>query len=171
MASAEFSDRIYLQAREGSPYNPGVPERLAVLMVKQAKHETADFSSRVFLEDNNAFGYKYYSGSPYQTDKGRTSTEGDPYAHYATIEDSTREIIDWLYRRKREGKFPDLATITTEEQYAQLLKASGYYGDPVAVYLEGLKRWVYKPVTLAAGGLLLLAVGSYLVYRYYIRKN
>ena len=72
---------------------------LTDLALAQAQVESADFSSSVFRNYNNAIGYKYYPGSIWQLSAGGMSPEGDRYAEYATVEDSARELADWIHRR------------------------------------------------------------------------
>jgi hypothetical protein len=145
----QIANTIFAAVRSGTPTNPaGLPPILSSLVVAQSKHETATdgipYSSAVFLDDNNGFGYKY-TGNAWQSGPGRVSSEGDHYAHYTSVDRSAKEIVDWIYRRRAEGKFPaDLSTITTPEQYAQLLKNAGYFGDALSVYTSGLKRWLQK---------------------------
>lgn len=138
-------DRIYNASIAGTPTNPrGLPPALSNLVVSQARHETNNFTSNSFVKFNNGFGYKY-TGNKWQSGMGVRSPEGDFYAAYANIENSTREIVDWIYRRMREGKFPaNLGDIRTPEQYATLLKNAGYYGDDLENYIAGLKRWLKK---------------------------
>ena len=153
-----YASRIRSAALMGTPTNPkGVPSTLADLMVAQSKHESGDYSSHIFISDNNAFGYSYVAGSPWQIGPGIVADNGQPVGKYATIEDSTSEIVDWIYRRVHEGKFPaNLNDIDTPERYAQLLKAAGYYGDTIENYLEGLKRWYVRNPEV--GGLLLVGL-------------
>jgi len=159
----DFSYRIRSAAIVGTDKNPkGVPPVLADLIVAQAKHETGNFSSRAFLQDNNAFGYSYVAGAYWQIGPGIIADNGQPVARYASIEDSTAEIVDWIYRRIAEGKFPaNLNDITTPDQYARLLKGAGYYGDTVSNYLEGLRRWFVLNTGSDAILILGLALGLY----------
>jgi flagellum-specific peptidoglycan hydrolase FlgJ len=161
-----IEDRIFNQALKGSNFNKGLPPVLSSLLVAQAAHETGNFQSNFFKNYNNAFGYSYVPGGVYQSGAGTLADNGQPIAAYKTIEDSTKEVVDWIYRRVKEGKFPaDLYTITTPEQYAQLLKAANYYGDTLQNYAAGLKRFFTavqsqlekppaKAFTLIAVGLL-----------------
>jgi uncharacterized FlgJ-related protein len=127
--------RIFKQAMA-----EGMPARLADLIAAQSQHETGNYTSGVFQLNNNCFGYKYV-GQKIAT-KGGASPEGDSYARYKSIEDSVTEITGWIKRRQAEGKFPeDLALIQTPEQYATLLKRSGYFGAPMNEYIKGLTRW------------------------------
>jgi len=163
-------NRIYNKATAD-----GMPDSFARLMVAWFSFETAyngiPFNSPVFLNCNNVAGYKYI-GQTTAAGACSQSPELDYYAYYRTIEDSVHEIVLWIGRRQREGKFPaDLQTITTTYQLASLLKAAGYYGDTLTNYSNGLAYWweQVKGLPLAAkvsGVGLLLVVGTLLAYRY-----
>jgi hypothetical protein len=159
------AERIYAQARAGTPNNPGMPDPLASLMVAQARHETGDFTSRFFRENNNAFGYAYYSGSLYQDGGGSIADNGSPIGSYPSIEASTMEVIDWIWRRFRRGEFPDPASIQDPETYARALKNAGYYGDTLSNYLAGLKRF-YTPIAAVSGAGLIAAIAALLYARH-----
>lgn len=143
-----------------------MPAQLSYLMVAQARHETGDFTSNFFRKYNNAFGYTY-SGSKYQIGRGDIADNGYNIAAYASVADSTKEIADWIKRRQAEGIFPqDLSTIQTPEQYAQLLKARNYFGDTLANYTAGIKRYFSNNPAIAAGsGLLILGLALVAIYQ------
>lgn len=132
----------------------GMPERLAELMLAQAKHESANFTSAVFKDCNNAFGYSSIAGGP--------SCPGHSfYKSYYNLADSTKEICNWIKRRQAEGKFPkDLNTIQTPEQYAALLKGAAYYEDAQSNYAAGLKRWFITNLFPISSGLILLILAA-----------
>lgn len=121
----------------------GFPGSLANLIVAQAKHESANFTSNVFRQNNNPFGYKYVGQSLATRGTPAPASEGGNYARYVDVSYATLEIVKWIQRRQNETKFPrDLSTITTPKQYAQLLKNAGYYGASVTEYAAGLARWI-----------------------------
>jgi len=165
----DYASRIYAKA-----YADGMPALLASFIVYQAAHETANFSSNVFLSCNNINGYKWI-GQSTAAGPCLRSPEGDYYAKYNSIEDSVHEQTLWIRRRQAEGKFPaNLNDITSIEQYAQLLKNCDWYGDTVAHYTAGLYTWMnylgnyfMTAAGAAAGGSVLLAiiVLGYLAYR------
>lgn len=137
----------------------GFPVPFSNLVVSQARHETADFTSNVFRTCKNAFGYKY-AGQVLSDGSCLSAPEGGQYARYGSIQDSAAEIVGWIRRRQKDGSFPaDLSGITTPLQYAQALKNAGYYGDPVSVYAAGLSRFAvnYGAANGAGGGLLIAA--------------
>lgn len=168
----DYPSRIYTKAT-----NDGMPALLASFIVYQAAHETANFASRVFLSCNNINGYKWI-GQSTAAGPCLQSPEGDYYAKYNSVEDSVHEQTQWIRRRQSEGKFPaDLNSITTIDQYAQLLKNCGWYGDSVSNYTAGLYTWMQylgnyfmTAAGAAAGGSALLAI-LVLGYLYYHRKH
>ena len=165
-----YEQSIYNAARAGTT-NPGLPDLLAELLVAQAKHESGNFDSRAFIQGFNAFGYSYVPGAVWQTgEPGLIADNGQPVAKYKSVADSTREIVDWIYRRVKEGKFPrDLSTITTPEQYAKLLKDAGYYGDTVSNYAGGLRRFFGGSSSWV--GILLLVGAGYAFWKFIINKG
>jgi hypothetical protein len=122
--------------------NKGFNNTLAELLVAQAKLESANFTNNAFLKSNNAFGYKFYANSPYQTGKQIVrSSESDYYADYKSLADSTAEVLAWLQRREREGKFK-IKDLTTALKYATALKIGNYYGANVEQYTKGLEMYL-----------------------------
>lgn len=120
----------------------GMPERLALFIVAQARHETGNYSHRFFTDYKNAFGYSYYPGSDWQLfPPGTIADNGAPIARYSSVDRSVHELTSWIKRRQAEGKFPaDLTQITTAEQYSSLLKSAGYYGASLSTYTAGILR-------------------------------
>lgn len=118
----------------------GLPLQLSKLMACQSCFETANWTNKNFLKNNNGFGYKYVKGAKHQLKtSGIHSTETDNYAAYATFPDSIKEVCDWIKRRQTECKFPnDLTVIQFPEQYAFLLKSCGYYGGKQTDYAHGI---------------------------------
>lgn len=139
----EYSERIFNAARGGTPKNKaGLPVVLSALLVAQARHETGNYTSRHFIQSRNAFGYSFDPRSAWQTGSGGIADNNSPVGVYDSIEDSTREVVDWIYRRVADGKFPaDLSSIVTPERYAELLRSAGYYTAPLSVYAGGLAKW------------------------------
>lgn len=116
----------------------GITPTLALLIVAQTKHETANYTSNVYKKNNNVGGYKYVKGNMYQIAPSIVSPEGNSYAKYASIEDSSKDLAAWYNKRMatfKEIKAGDL------QAYANALKTLGYYTNPISEYLTGLKRF------------------------------
>lgn len=167
----DYGQRIYNAAR-----SMGINDTLANLIVAQARHETGDFTSKIFKENNNAFGYTFVAGGQYQLpSKGRIADNKQPTAMYASVEDSTKEMVAWLQRREKEGKLK-MSELTTPEAYAAALKKSGYYTDAESRYLTAMRKWLskypkYQQVLITGGlgavSLVLISGIIYSLYRYF----
>lgn len=160
----EIEREIYQAAMERLPrrFTPAQAQRLASLMLAQAKLETGNFTSNVFKTNKNAYGYKYYKGSIWQAGPGVMSPEGNTYANFRTVGDSAKEVADWLGRRAK-----NFNSVTTPEAYAQALKAAGYYGTTWQKYAAMLRRFMQDiPAAPAAGTALALvaALGAALFF-------
>lgn len=125
----KYQQTIYNIARR-----KGVPDRMAELIAAQAAHETGNFTSAVWKDCGNAFGYS--------APGGKNACPGHLfYKKYDNLDQSITEVIDWLKRRQKEGTFPAFSEVTSPAQYAQLLKNNNYYTDNVQNYAGGLSRW------------------------------
>lgn len=142
----EISQRIYNQAVAGSDNNPGLPSALAQLLVGQSANETGGWTSNFFINNNNGFGYECSSSSQYQNGCSETNADnGVQVGNYDSIEDSVKEIVDWIYRRVGDGKFPsDLSSIVSADKYATLLKSAGYYQSAESSYAANISSWLTK---------------------------
>lgn len=112
-----------------------IPIRLANLILAQAKHETGNFTSAVFKDCSNGFGYSAIN-------QNVACPDHSFYKRYNNLAESTQEVINWLKRRQNEGKFPAFKDLVDPDQYAGLLKSSGYYTDLVSNYANGLARFL-----------------------------
>jgi len=129
---------VQLVLQSGTANNPALPDNLVPLVIAQAQNESNNFSSNVFDQTNNCFGYT--TPSTY----GVSTFEG--FAVYNSVSDSAQEIVDYLYRRQADQSFPDLSTITTADQYAQLLSAAGYYTSSATDYASRIQSFLNQDV-------------------------
>lgn len=106
-------------------------ELLALMMIPMAQFETNNFTSNVFKNNNNAFGYKYFPGSAYQIGRGtaapQTGGDSGSYGRYATVADSAKEVADWIGRG--QAAFKNVKTIP---DFVQALK----FGRPGYEYFH-----------------------------------
>jgi hypothetical protein len=134
---SEIVDKIRLSAYERllRNFDSSQADLLSTFEVAQAAHETGNFTSDAFVRNNNAFGYKPFIGSIWQVippPSGANKT----YAYFKTVEDSAREVADWIGRRKSSFQ-----NVTTLSAFAGALKANGYYEDKVGNYTSGITFW------------------------------
>ena len=120
----------------------GLNDVQAKIIVAQSIHESGNYTSHVFLTDNNIFGMKMPTVRSKQFIE-RPSTivmksEGAaPYAHYATVQDSVNDLLLSWHKFNRT----DWNKIYTPEGYAAYLKTRGYYGDTQENYTNALVRY------------------------------
>ena len=109
----------------------GVGETLSQIILAQAKHESANFSSVIFEENWNPFGMK-------QARVRETTCVGTSRGHgvYLSLSDA---VIDYvLYMKARniplEGK--------SVKSYVMMLKSKGYFEDGYENYVRWVKYYV-----------------------------
>ena len=109
----------------------GVGETLSHIILAQAKHESANFTSVIFEENWNPFGMK-------QARVRETTCVGTSRGHgvYLSLSDA---VIDYvLYMKARniplEGK--------SVKSYVMILKSKGYFEDGYENYVRGVEYFV-----------------------------
>lgn len=100
----------------------------AQLITSQAAHETANFSSKIFKENNNLFGYKY---------AGQKIAIGSRYGHayYKSIEDSIEDYKNYYVRNNYLQSYPDIKT------FASKLKEKRYFEADLQTYVKGMEHF------------------------------
>ena len=139
----------------------GLTPTVANLLVAQARLESGDYTSNVFKQNNNLFGYKFVNqpgatrGTIAPQSEWPSATVKGYYAKYDSIENSANEVINWLFRREKEGKFI-VNQLTTAGKYAAGLKAGNYYGESAADYGNGLTAKL-KKISFGSDGMANMA--------------
>ena len=183
----DYDQLIYDAAIKG-----GFTPTSAKLVVAQARHETGNYTSNVFIKNNNLFGMKYV-GQPLAT-KGTQAPKSewgcggqcnsDFYSKYNNVQDSVQDLINRNLKITRNGvTFEQLKNATDSTTYATLLKKRGYYGATTSVYDSGLKNALLKISVKASEiynknkktsdltiGIVLIAVAVYISYFIYKKK-
>lgn len=125
---SKFASDLY-----GQIIMEGFHATTAKYIVAQAAHETGDFRSYIFIENNNLFGMKLPS-------QRFTLAIGENRGHavFKTLSDS---IADYrIYYTGR--KFPE--TWSNIEAFVTALKAKGYFEADLNEYIKGTKFWYNK---------------------------
>jgi len=100
------------------------------LLQAQAIHETGNFTSRLFLENNNVFGMKI----PSIRMTLNIAPGNQQFSRFASIGDSVKDMLLYL------DHFSIPLNLADPFLYAQVLKDKNYYEDPVEVYFKGLSN-------------------------------
>jgi len=98
------------------------------LLQAQAIHETANFTSRLFKENNNVFGMKI----PQQRQTLNVAPGNQQFSQFVSVDDSIRDMLLYL------DHFRIPLNQNDAFMYAQILKDKNYYEDPVEIYFKGL---------------------------------
>jgi hypothetical protein len=114
---------VYLRLIEAG-FLPGTAQYITA----QSAHETSNFSSEVFKQNKNLFGYKYVG-------QWRAQGEKNGHAYYKSITDS---IADYLYYYKMAG-YPK--TFLNISDFVSALKRNKYFEAPLQEYITGVKHF------------------------------
>jgi len=119
----EIGRDVYLRLIEA-----GFNSLQAQYITAQSAHETANFTSQIYTENNNLFGYKYVGQ---QIAKGSKNN----HAYYESIADSIKDYKRYYNLRGYPTVFPSLA------EFVKTLKRNYYFEAPEAEYLNGVKHF------------------------------
>jgi len=108
----------------------GLDPSMVRLLQAQAIHETGNFTSRLFIENNNVFGMKIPSIRKTLNVAPATET----FSQFVSIDDSVKDMLFYL------DHFSIPLDLADPFLYAQILKDKNYYEDPVEVYFKGLSN-------------------------------
>lgn len=102
------------------------------LIYKQLAHESGGFTSELATKHHN------YSGLTQNTPNDLKQPDGaNYYREFASDEDYTNAMADYLHLYKEDGLF----NATNTKEYAEALKRGGYYTDTVENYVSGMERF------------------------------
>jgi hypothetical protein len=111
-------------------------EKYTPYIIAQAKHESNNFTSSVYRNNNNPLGMKVPSKRTFLGTKGTEAPDGGFYAKYETDTVGFKDLLIWL----RYRNFPQ--NLNSVDEYVNAMKDKGYFGDTVTNYLRGVKRFL-----------------------------
>jgi len=194
MTNAEIDQLIYNTA-----IDQGFNLYAAKLIAAQARLESSNYTSNVFLKNNNTSGIKYIGQpnavrgtlAPSSERRCNGGCDGDYYAKFYTVEDAINDKIVRLYNITMSGVTPQqLKDSTDADEFARLLKkrryyGSGVYGTPdaekeISNYAGGLKARLIRVNVLEFynknkgvinyGTIGIILIGL-TIYGYYLKKK
>lgn len=148
--------------------NAGFSKKLAMLIIGQARLESADYTNNQFKTNNNIFGFKYVN-QPLAI-PGNKSPEGNFYAKYKSPNDSVKDYIERYFSFSRGGvSTQDLKNSTDSTDFANKLKQRGFFGITAKQYAAGIEAKLKSIdlTKLAVGGgiFIILAIVLYIVIK------
>ncbi len=118
----------------------GVDKETVKIIIAQAMHESANFTSKIFVENNNCFGMKEAKVRPNLctgTNRG--------HATYNTVEDGIIDYYLYMINRRipmSERNLKRYVTLLYKKRYF-----FGGFGDPLANYIVCVRKF-YKTVNV-----------------------
>lgn len=100
----------------------------AQYITAQSAHETGNFTSQIFRQNNNLFGMKYAGQSLALGTKSG-------HAYYANIENSIRDYQTYYRLNNYLKVYPSLAW------FVKTLKQKGYFTADEGAYLKGVTHF------------------------------
>ncbi len=114
----------------------GISPEFTEILIAQASMESGNFSSRLFVKWNNAFGMRHPTVRQTTSIGAFASAEGRTgYASYDSIEDSALDMV--LYLRAR--RIPEYVKV---KPYIIHLKKKGYFEDSLKRYTKAVESYV-----------------------------
>jgi hypothetical protein len=110
----------------------GYSHEMTKILVAQAAHETGNFTSPVFLLNNNFFGMRHPKIR-------KTLSVGSNLGHakFNTLQDSVNDFRLWWHEFNMPNTYMNITN------YVLLLKSKGYFEAPLAEYARGMEHF-YK---------------------------
>lgn len=101
-----------------------------------ARHETEDYASELFVNANNAFGFKVPPRPSYRN--GTYKIGQNVYSSYASLDSSIADIIRYF-------DFVNFPTqVKDVEHFVRELRVRNYFTDRVSNYTRGVKYFLEK---------------------------
>jgi uncharacterized FlgJ-related protein len=105
----------------------GFDPAFTYILISQAAHETANFTSNVFLSNSNMFGMRYPT-------KRKTTAlqELNGYAYYTSIEEGLKDIRLYFDYAALKTNYKTIA------EYCEALKNKKYFEALLTEYINGM---------------------------------
>lgn len=108
---------------------PDLSDTARMIIVAHAMHESGVFSSRVFIENNNAFGMHY----PEKRETTAITQDEKNFAVFNSVADSIDDLKLWFDFNNEVMEFEKPAA------YAAKIREYGYYTDSYVNYAASMK--------------------------------
>lgn len=109
----------------------------AKILTAQSMHETGNFTSRLYREQNNMFGMRH----PIVRDT-LSIKENNGFATFADLSDSVKDLI--LYFKEFDIKPKDWQGLKAVSDYVRIIKSKGYFTDDYLAYFNAVRSHYLK---------------------------
>jgi len=116
---------------------PELSDDFVKMVTAQAMHETGNFKSRLYREQNNMFGMRH----PTIRDTKSIGMLND-YANFADLDDSVRDLVLYWKEFNYPLKYKDVAA------YVKQLKSHGYFTAGYVPYFNAVRSHYNRVVSL-----------------------
>jgi len=114
----------------------GLNETLSKFAACQSAFETANFTSNIYKNNNNAFGMKYAGQSA-------STGEKNGYADYLSVQMSVSDFVVWYTRHRLQIMILPYI-INSLSDYVDFLKNCGYFEANRDTYYNGCLHYYQK---------------------------
>lgn len=108
----------------------GATEEMARVIICQAAHESAFWSSNVYEHSNNMFGMKTHNRKVKYKNDNSLNYKG--YATYINYQGSLEDIVNWLKKHKIFN------SVTSIPEYVVAIRQKGYFEASEEEYRTGM---------------------------------
>lgn len=101
-----------------------------------SKHETANYTSKLYKDANNLFGMGMPSVRPTLATPAGVQIENQEMARYPSKSDSVKDFLLWLNYQNCPVDF------VSPDELIQFMKDKSYFTESFENYLKGVESWI-----------------------------
>lgn len=116
----------------------GFDPALSKMIVAQSRHETGNYTSRLFKEYNNPWGMMH----PLKRTTASAGANPSGFATYISLSDAARDYVYYLQALDYNETYPDVRAFVSE------LKKKGYFEDNLTTYMSSVNS-IYKSLKIS----------------------
>lgn len=133
MIDKELAEYL-IQYLSDAGYDPA----LAKMIVAQSRHETGNYTSKLFLDWNNPWGMMH----PLKRTTASAGANPSGFATYENLDDAARDYVYYLQALGYNQSYPDVRAFVSE------LKKKGYFEDNLTTYMSSVNS-IYKSLKIS----------------------
>lgn len=116
----------------------GYDPAMAKMIVAQSRHETGNYTSKLFQDWNNPWGMMH----PLKRTTASAGANPSGFATYENLDDAARDYVYYLQALGYNQSYPDVRAFVSE------LKKKGYFEDNLTTYMSSVNS-IYKSLKIS----------------------